>query len=328
MFNALLIEKDDAGYRAGLKSLNESDLPDNDVKVKIDYSTLNYKDALALTGTSPIARIFPLVPGIDFAGTVESSRDPRFKVGDRVLVNGWGMGENAWGGLSQKASVPGDWLVPMPEEMSAFDAMAIGTAGYTAMLCVMELQRQGVTPESGEIIVTGASGGVGSVAVAILSTLGYTVAASTGRTEEASYLKSLGAQDIIDRNTLSEPGRPLARARWAGAVDSVGSHTLVNVCAATKDEGVVTACGLAQGMDFPGSVAPFILRGVSLIGINSVLCAQERRVEAWERLTTELDKEKLALITGPTIALEDALNLSPDLLAGKVRGRVVVDVHL
>lgn len=327
MFNALLIEKDDSGYRAGLKSLNESDLPDNDVQIDVEFSTLNYKDALALTGKSPIARIFPLVPGIDLAGKVTASRDSRFKAGDRVLINGWGMGEGFWGGLSQKASVPGDWLVAIPEAMTSFNAMAIGTAGYTAMLCVMALQRHGVTPDQGEIIVTGASGGVGSVAVALLSSLGYTVVASTGRLEETDYLKSLGANEVIDRNTLSAPGRPLAKARWAGAVDSVGSHTLANVCAATKDEGVVTACGLAQGMDFPASVAPFILRGVSLVGINSVLCSQERRIEAWNRLTSELDPAKLALITGPTLGLQETLDLADDLLAGKVRGRVVVDVN-
>jgi acrylyl-CoA reductase (NADPH) len=327
MFNALLVEKDDSGYRTSFQELDEGRLPADDVRISVEYTTLNYKDALAITGKSPIARIFPLVPGIDLAGTVESSKDPRFKAGDKILINGWGMGENHWGGLSQKACVPGDWLVPLPSGVDCREAMAIGTAGYTAMLCVMALQRQGVTPERGEIIVTGAAGGVGSVAVAVLATLGYRVAASTGRQEEADYLRALGAADIIDRNTLSAPGKPLAKARWAGAVDSVGSHTLANVCAAIKDEGVVAACGLAQGMDFPASVAPFILRGVSLIGINSVLCSQERRLEAWKRLATELDKKKLALITGPVIGLREALGVADSLLAGKVRGRVVVDVN-
>lgn len=327
MFNALLVEKDDSGYRTSFQELDEGRLPADDVRISVEYTTLNYKDALAITGKSPIARIFPLVPGIDLAGTVESSKDPRFKAGDKILINGWGMGENHWGGLSQKACVPGDWLVPLPSGVDFREAMAIGTAGYTAMLCVMALQRQGVTPEQGEIIVTGAAGGVGSVAVAVLATLGYRVAASTGRQEEADYLRALGATDIIDRNTLSAPGKPLAKARWAGAVDSVGSHTLANVCAAIKDEGVVAACGLAQGMDFPASVAPFILRGVSLMGINSVLCSQERRLEAWKRLATELDKKKLALITGPVIGLREALGVADSLLAGKVRGRVVVDVN-
>lgn len=327
MFNALLVEKDDSGYRTSFQELDEGRLPADDVRISVEYTTLNYKDALAITGKSPIARIFPLVPGIDLAGTVESSKDPRFKAGDKILINGWGMGENHWGGLSQKACVPGDWPVPLPSGVDFREAMAIGTAGYTAMLCVMALQRQGVTPEQGEIIVTGAAGGVGSVAVAVLATLGYRVAASTGRQEEADYLRALGATDIIDRNTLSAPGKPLAKARWAGAVDSVGSHTLANVCAAIKDEGVVAACGLAQGMDFPASVAPFILRGVSLMGINSVLCSQERRLEAWKRLATELDKKKLALITGPVIGLREALGVADSLLAGKVRGRVVVDVN-
>jgi acrylyl-CoA reductase (NADPH) len=244
-----------------------------------------------------------------------------------VLVNGWGMGENHWGGLSQKARVPGDWLVHIPDDISSHDAMAIGTAGYTAMLCVMALERNGVAPEQGEVIVTGAAGGVGSVAIALLATLGYQVAASTGRQDEADYLRKLGATDIIDRNTLSAPGKPLAKIRWAGAVDSVGSHTLANVCAAIRNEGTVAACGLAQGMDFPASVAPFILRGVSLIGINSVLCPQERRLEAWKRLAHDLDKKKLALITGPTISLQETLGMADDLLAGKVRGRIVVDVN-
>lgn len=327
MFKALLINKDDSGYRIDLENLDENRLPADDVQVRIEYSTLNYKDALAITGKSPIARIFPLVPGIDLVGTVESSDDPRFKSGDRVLVNGWGMGEDHWGGLSQKARVPGDWLVRVPDGISSHEAMAIGTAGYTAMLCVMALERNGVTPEQGEIIVTGAAGGVGSVAIALLATLGYRVAVSTGRLDEADYLRRLGATDIIDRNALSAPGKPLAKTRWAGAVDSVGSHTLANVCAAIRNEGTVVACGLAQGMDFPASVAPFILRGVSLIGINSVLCPHERRLEAWKRLAKDLDKEKLASITGSTISLRETPGVADQLLAGKVRGRIVVDVN-
>jgi len=327
MFKALLINKDDSGYRTGLESLDENHLPAGDVQINIEYSTLNYKDALAITGKSTIARIFPLIPGIDLAGIVENSHDARFKPGDRILVNGWGMGENHWGGLSQKARVPGDWLVPVPDSISSHEAMAIGTAGYTAMLCVMALERNGITPGQGEIVVTGATGGVGSVAIALLATLGYQVAASTGRQHEADYLKKLGAAEIIDRNTLSAPGKPLAKTRWAGAVDSVGSHTLANVCAAIQNEGTVAACGLAQGMDFPASVAPFILRGVSLIGINSVLCPHERRFEAWKRLAKDLDKGKLALIAGPTISLQETLDAAGLLLAGKVRGRIVVDVN-
>lgn len=327
MFNAILIDKDDDGYHCSLQSVDESRLPQEEVLVQVAYSTLNYKDALAITGKSPIARIFPLVPGIDLAGTVESSKDSRYAPGDRVLVNGWGMGEKHWGGLAQKACVPADWLVPVPQNMPLEDTMAIGTAGYTAMLCVMALQEHGVAPADGEIIVTGASGGVGSIAVALLAGLGYRVVASTGRVNEADYLKTLGASEIIDRATLSEPGRPLAKARWAGAVDTVGSHTLANVCAAAQDEAIVTACGLAQGMDFPATVAPFILRGVSLIGINSVLCPFERRQRAWQRLAKELSQEHLALITGETVSLLECIDLAESLLQGKVRGRVLVDVN-
>lgn len=327
MFKALLIEKEDRSTRTTLAHLREEQLPANPVQIAVEYSTLNYKDALAITGSSPIARIFPLVPGIDLAGRVTHSQDPRYQPGDQVLVNGWGMGENHWGGLAQKASVPGDWLTPIPKEISTYEAMAIGTAGYTAMLCLMALQRNHITPESGEIIVTGAAGGVGSVAVALLSSQGYRVAAATGRPEETPYLTQLGANSIVERSTLNAPGKPLAKALWAGAIDSVGSHTLANVCAAMQDQGVVTACGLAQGMDFPASVAPFILRGVSLIGINSVLCTPEQRDTAWRRLAFELDREKLALITGPTLGLEACLSTAPELLAGKIRGRVVVDVN-
>lgn len=327
MFNAILIEKDDAGYRAGLKQVNEDQLPEGDVLVRVSHSTLNYKDGLAMTGKSPVVRKFPMVPGIDFVGTVEESSHPDFKAGDAVVLNGWGVGETHWGGLAQKARVHGKWLIRLPQGMAPEQAMAIGTAGYTAMLCVMALQRHDVTPESGDILVTGAAGGVGSVAVALLSSMGYNVLASTGRPEEADYLKQLGAADIVDRATLSEPGKPLAKERWAGAVDSVGSHTLANVCAGTKYRGVVAACGLAQGMDFPATVAPFILRGVTLAGIDSVMCPLEERQEAWNRLAKELDMNKLAAIGSKTIGLSDAVATAGALLEGKVRGRIVVDVN-
>lgn len=327
MFNAILIEKDDAGYRASLKSVDETALPEGDVLVSVEYSTLNYKDALAITGKSPVVRKFPMVPGIDFVGTVEHSAHAGFNAGDKVILNGWGVGETHWGGLAQKARVNGDWLIPLPQGMRPDHAMAIGTAGYTAMLCSMALGRQGVTPDKGDILVTGAAGGVGSVAVAILAKRGYRVVASTGRREEDDYLLSLGAAEVIDRNTLSEPGKPLAKERWAGAVDSVGSHTLANVCAGMRYKGVVAACGLAQGMDFPSSVAPFILRSVTLVGIDSSHCPVSDRREAWQNLAAELDTEKLALISTSVIGLSDAIDLSPALLAGTVRGRIVVDVN-
>lgn len=327
MFRAILIEKDDSGYHAAIHTLNEDRLPEGEVQLDLAYSTLNYKDALAITGKSPIARILPLIPGVDLSGTVTRSSNEHFRVGQKVLATGWGMGEGYWGGLSQKASVPGNWLVPLPDFLSVHDVMAIGTAGFTAMLCVRALQRHGVTPEHGEIIVTGAAGGVGSVAVTLLAKLGYQVIASTGRVEESTYLKELGAAEIIDRQTLSSPGRPLTKARWAGAIDTVGSHTLANVCAATADDGVVTACGLAQGMDFPSTVAPFILRGVSLIGINSVTCPQERRLEAWKALADHFQGGELAQICNTTVGLQEALDLAPQLLAGRIRGRVVVDVN-
>lgn len=271
MFNAILIESDADGYRAGLSQIDPERLPPGDVKVRIAYSSLNFKDGLAITGKSPVVRSFPMVPGIDLAGTVEESSHAEFKVGDQVVLNGWGVGEGHWGGLAQYARLQGDWLVPLPATFSPAQAMAIGTAGYTAMLCVLALERHGVTPEQGEILVTGAAGGVGSVAVALLARLGYRVVASTGRAAEADYLRALGATEIIDRATLSAPGKPLARERWAGVVDSVGSHTLANACAATRYGGTVAACGLAQGMDLPGSVAPFILRGVTLVGVDSEL---------------------------------------------------------
>lgn len=326
MFRAILIEKDDHGYRASVQALDEAQLPEGDVQVQVSHSTLNYKDALAITGKGPVVRQFPMVPGIDLAGVVEQSSHPDYQPGDAVLLNGWGVGESHWGGLAQKARLNGDWLIPLPQGFSAAEAMAIGTAGYTAMLSVLALERNGVTPDKGEVLVTGANGGVGSFAIALLAKLGYRVMASTGRPEEADYLKSLGASEIIDRATLSEPGRPLGRERWAGAIDSVGSHTLANVCASTRYGGTVAACGLAQGMDFPATVAPFILRGVTLAGIDSVMRPRADRLEAWQRLARDLDKGLLAAMTH-SIGLEEAIPTASELLAGKVRGRVVVDVN-
>lgn len=326
MFKAILIEKDDAGYRAQLTELADDALPEGDVTVRVAYSTLNYKDGLAITGKGPVVRKFPMVPGIDLAGTVEASSHPDVAVGDAVVLNGWGVGEGHWGGLAQRARLKGDWLVPLPAAFTARQAMSIGTAGYTAMLCVMVLERHGVTPDQGEILVTGANGGVGSVAVAVLAKLGYTVVASTGRPDEADFLKTLGAAEIIDRATLNAPGKPLARERWAGAVDTVGSHTLANVCASTRYRGTVTACGLAQGMDFPSTVAPFILRGVTLAGIDSVMAPRAERLEAWQRLGRDLDVAKLELITSE-IGLSEVIDTAGRLMAGQVRGRVVVDVN-
>jgi len=326
MFKALVVEKDDQGYRSNLQELDESQLPEGDVTVKVSHSTLNYKDGLAITGKGPVVRKFPMVPGIDLAGVVEESSHPDYQAGDAVLLNGWGVGEGHWGGLAQKARLKGDWLVPLPAEFTPAQAMSIGTAGYTAMLCVLALERQGVKPEDGEILVTGAAGGVGSVAISLLSRLGYQVVAATGRPADADYLKSLGAVDIIERSQLSEPGKPLAKERWAGAVDVVGSHTLANICASTRYRGVVTACGLAGGMDFPSTVAPFILRGVTLVGIDSVMCPREERLQAWQRLAKDLDMSKLEAIS-QQVGLSEALPLAEKLLKGKVRGRLVVDVN-
>ncbi|MEE3913796.1 MDR family oxidoreductase [Pseudomonas viridiflava] len=323
-FNAIVIDKDESGYRVKLTAVNEADLPEGDVTVRVSHSTLNYKDALALTGKSPIVRSFPMVPGIDLAGIVEESQASAFKPGDKVLLNGWGVGEGHWGGLAQMARLKSEWLIPLPEAFTPSQAMAIGTAGYTAMLSVIALEKHGVKPEHGEVLVTGANGGVGSFTIAILAKLGYQVVASTGRVAESDYLKQLGAARIIDRATLSEPGRPLAKEQWAAAVDSVGSHTLVNVCAGIKYRGIVAACGLAQGMDFPGSVAPFILRGVTLAGIDSVTRPQADRLEAWSRLATDLDTSLLPLISRE-IGLSEVIDIAPQLIAGQVRGRVVVD---
>lgn len=326
MFNGILIEKDEQGYRANLQQISEEQLPPGDVTVRVAYSTLNFKDGLAITGSSPVVRSFPMVPGIDLAGTVEASAHPDYQVGDEVLLNGWGVGEGHWGGLAQKARLDGNWLIPLPKAFSAAQSMAIGTAGYTAMLAILALERHGVTPDQGEVLVTGANGGVGSFSIALLARLGYRVVASTGRTAEHAYLQQLGASDIIDRASLSQPGKPLAKERWAAVVDSVGSHTLANACAATRANGTVAACGLAQGMDFPASVAPFILRGVTLAGINSVTQPKALRVLAWDRLGQDLDPALLPLISHE-IGLSEAIEAAPRLLAGQLRGRVVVDVN-
>ena len=326
MFSAIVIDKTDSGSQATLRQIDETLLSEGDVVVEVDCSTLNYKDGLALTGRAPIIKTFPMVPGVDFAGTVIESRHPDHRPGDKVLLNGWGVGESHTGGLSQRARVKHEWLMPLPEAFTPAQAMAIGTAGYTAMLSVMALERHGIGPASGDIVVTGAAGGVGSTAVSILAKLGYRVLASTGRPQEADYLRELGAAEIIDRRTLDAPGKPLARERWIGAIDTVGSHTLANVCAATRTRGVVTACGLAQGMDLPATVAPFILRGISLVGIESVRCPMDERLEAWRRLARDLDLGHLARMT-TTIGLSDAIRTGSDLLAGTVRGRVVVDVN-
>ncbi|MCL1074758.1 MDR family oxidoreductase [Shewanella dokdonensis] len=327
MFNALIINKDEQGYRCELQQLADAQLPPENVLVQVAYSTLNYKDGLAITGQGPVVRKFPLVPGIDLAGTVIESAHPDYQAGDKVLLNGWGVGENYWGGLAQFARLNGDWLIPLPEAFSARDAMAIGTAGYTAMLCIMALEKHGLTPEKGEVLVTGANGGVGTFAIALLAAKGYQVVAATGRPELADSLQALGASAIIDRSELSQPGKPLAKERWAAAVDSVGSHTLANACAATKADGAVAACGLAQGMDFPATVAPFILRGVSLLGINSVTRPKAERIAAWQQLAQWLPNKAMLDHNTREIGLSEAIATASDLLAGKVQGRVLVDVN-
>ncbi|MCU0892736.1 MAG: oxidoreductase [Rhodospirillales bacterium] len=326
MFRALVVDKADDGVVADLRDVEESELPEGDVTVDVAYSTVNYKDGLAVTGRGPVVRRYPMVPGIDLAGTVAESRHPDFVPGDAVVLNGWGVGESHWGGYAAKARLRGDWLVPLPPAFTPAQAMAIGTAGYTAMLCVLGLEHHGITPDRGEVVVTGANGGVGSVAVAVLGKLGYRVLASTGRPEEADYLKRLGAAEIIDRKELSGPGKPLGRERWAGAVDCVGSHTLANVLASTRYAGVVTACGLAQGMDLPASVAPFILRGVTLVGIDSVMAPKELRLKAWSRLAADLAVETLETMTAE-VGLGGVPQVAQDILAGRIRGRVVVDVR-
>lgn len=330
MFRALYLEQNaDKTTAASLRTLDDNALPSfdaNGVTVDVQYSTINFKDGLAITGKSPVVRKWPMVPGIDFAGTVSASDDPRWAVGDAVILNGWGVGESHWGGLAEKARVNGDWLVRLPAALQAADAMALGTAGYTAMLCVLALERQGVKPGSGDILVTGATGGVGSVAVSLLARLGHRVVASTGKADEAEYLKTLGAAEVIDRATLSAPGKPMQKERWAGVVDTVGSHTLANACASTRYGGTVTACGLAQGMDLPLTVAPFILRGVSLIGIDSVMAPLALRTQAWDRLAQDVDRSALALIAR-RIGLAEALATAPQILGGSIRGRLVVDVR-
>ncbi|MEO9946320.1 MDR family oxidoreductase [Paraglaciecola sp.] len=326
MFKGILIEKNNDHYSVSIRSLEDSELPEGDVTIDVSYSTLNYKDGLAITGKSPVVRRFPMVPGIDLVGTVTQSDSERFVVGDQVLLNGFGVGENHWGGLAEKARLNSDWLLKLPTGLSAKQAMAIGTAGYTAMLSVIALERHGITPEKGDVLVTGANGGVGSFAIKLLSKLGYRVIASTGRPEEGEYLKALGAAEIINRNTLSEAGRPMGKERWIAAVDSVGSHTLANICAGLKYGGIVTACGLAQGMDFPASVAPFILRGVALAGIDSVYRPIADREEAWARLANLLTDADLGSI-GTEIGLDKVLTTAEDLIAGKIRGRIMVNLQ-
>jgi acrylyl-CoA reductase (NADPH) len=326
MFKGILIKKADAGHDTQVVDLDEAQLPEGDVTVRVEYSTVNYKDGLAITGKAPVVRKYPMVPGIDLAGTVEASGDPAWKPGAKVVLDGYGIGESHWGGLAQKARVKGAWLVPLPAGITTRQAAAIGTAGYTAMLCVLALERHGVRPGDGEVLVTGASGGVGSVAVALLGKLGYRVVASTGRATEGDYLRSLGAAEILDRAQLSGAGKPLGKERWAGVVETVGSHTLANACATTRLHGAVTACGNAQGMDFPATVAPFILRGVTLYGIDSNTAVMPLRLEAWSRLARDLDSAKLAAIT-KEIPLAGAIPAASEILAGKVRGRLVVDVN-
>ena len=325
-FRAIVINNSAAGQDVRLADFDEKDLMEGDVTVAVDWSTVNYKDGLALTGKAPVVRRFPMIPGIDFAGTIESSSHPAWKAGDKVILNGWGLGETHLGAYAERARVKGDWLVRLPGTMSARDAMAIGTAGYTAMLAVMALQRTGVTPSRGPVVVTGAAGGVGSVAIAILAKLGYAVTASTGRPSETDYLKGLGATDIIDRKELSGSPRALGKERWAGGIDAVGSTTLANVLSTTRYGGAVAACGLAGGMDLPTSVAPFILRGVSLIGIDSVMCPMELRQQAWQRLETELDRGKIEAMTSE-IALANVIGAGARIVDGQVRGRIVVKVR-
>jgi acrylyl-CoA reductase (NADPH) len=325
-FKAIVIEKADGGTKAALTDFDEANLMDGDVTVAVEYSCVNYKDGLAVTGKAPVVRRFPMIAGIDFAGVVEASSHPDWKPGDKVILNGWGCGETHLGAYGEKARVKGDWLVRRPASMSAREAMAIGTAGYTAMLAVMALEKHGLTPERGPVAVTGAAGGVGSVAIAILSKLGFSVCAITGRTDEADYLKSLGAAEIVDRKDLAGPPKMLAKERWAGAIDAVGSTTLANLLSMTRYGGAVAACGLAGGMDLPTSVAPFILRGVCLYGIDSVMCPLPRRQEAWKRLETDLDRQKLAAMTRE-IDLSGVPEAAAAILAGQVRGRVVVKIR-
>jgi len=329
MFSAILIEKGESGQTVAVTELDEAQLPDGSddtITIDVEYSTLNYKDGLAITGKSPVVRKFPMVPGIDLAGVVTESNHADWSKGDRVVLNGWGVGETHWGGLAQRARLNGDWLIPLPSAFTTRQAMAIGTAGYTASLCVDALRQHGVSPDQGEILVTGATGGVGTVAIALLTAAGFKVAAATGKSSEEPFLKQLGAVTVIDRAELSEAGKPLQKERWAGVVDTVGSHTLANACAQTRYGGAVAACGLAGGMDFPATVAPFILRGVSLLGIDSVMAPTQRRVAAWEKLSRDLDAGALDSIA-EEIALDEAIAKAGQLMDAQVRGRVVVDVN-
>ena len=325
MFNGILIEKDDQPYRSAVQQIDEALLPDGDVTIKVEYSTLNYKDALAITGKGPVVRHFPMIPGIDLVGTVTASDCIKFKIGDSVLLNGFGVGEVHCGGLAEKARLKSDWLIPLPKAFSARQAMSIGTAGYTAMLCVIALEKHNITPDKGDILVTGANGGVGSFAISLLTKLGYTVIASTGRLKQSDYLKKLGATEVIDRALLSKAGRPLAKERWAGAIDAAGIHTLANICASLKYGGVVAACGLAQGMDLPTTVMPFILRGITLTGIDSVMRPIADRIEAWDRLSDLLEASVIDDIS-KEITLDEAIETAQQLIAGKIRGRVVVNI--
>lgn len=325
-FRAIQISKTEQGQKVDFVTLDESVLTEGDVLVDVSHSSVNFKDGLAITGKSPIIRKFPLIPGIDFAGTVRESGNPRWKAGDQVVLNGWGVGEQYNGGFAEVARVSGDWLVPVPKGWTPADCMAVGVAGYTAMLCVMALEEQGVKPSDGDILVTGAAGGVGTTAIVILARLGYRVIASTGRVSEESFLKDLGAAGVIDRNEFNTPVKPLAKSRWAGCVDSVGSVTLANVLSQMNPEGTVAACGLAQGMDLPASVAPFILRGVKLIGVNSVTTPMPRRLAAWDRIAHDLDLGKLKALTSH-VKLDDVPRVAADIVAGQVRGRVVVDIR-
>jgi acrylyl-CoA reductase (NADPH) len=325
VFRAVLLTKDDGELSSELTELDEAQLPDGDVTVAVEYSTINYKDGLALQGKPGVVRDYPMVPGVDFAGVVESSESPEWEAGDRVVLNGWRVGESHWGGLAEKARVKSEWLVPLPDAFTTKQAMTIGTAGYTAMLAVLALEDHGHTPETGATVVTGAAGGVGSVSIALLSALGHRVIASTGRPEGAGYLASLGAVEIIARSELEGPARPLSRSRWAAGIDTVGSETLANVLSCTDYAGVVAACGLAGGMDLPSSVAPFILRGVTLVGIESVEAPRDRRIRAWQRLAADLDIAKLESMQ-EVVGLSDVSQIGEDILAGRVRGRVVVDL--
>jgi acrylyl-CoA reductase (NADPH) len=324
-FKAIVVDKSESGQEVTLRDFAETDLMDGDVTVRVTHSTVNYKDGLALTGKAPVVRRFPMIPGIDFAGVVETSSHPDFKPGDPVVLNGWGLGETHLGAYAEKARVKGDWLIPLPRGLSPAEAMAIGTAGYTAMLCLLALERHGLAPERGPAVVTGAAGGVGSVAIAILAKAGWHVIASTGRPQEAGYLKDLGAAEILDRQELSGAARPLGKERWAAGIDSVGSLTLANVLSMTKENGAVAACGMAQGLDLPASVAPFILRGAALLGVNSVTAPKPLRNEAWSRLASDLDRGKLAAMT-TTIAFGQVIEAGRDILEGRVRGRLVVEV--